>query len=82
MVVTKIEGNRNCAPHRLHGEPMALTNDEGVTYVSVITAPIIADGDVIGAVILAANNPDVKMGQLELKIAETAAGFLGKQIES
>ncbi|OPX87473.1 MAG: Stage V sporulation protein T [Pelotomaculum sp. PtaB.Bin013] len=66
----------------LHAEPMALTSDESVTYISIITAPIIVDGDVVGAVILAANNPDVKMSELELKMAETAAGFLGKQIET
>ncbi|MDF9409430.1 hypothetical protein L7E55_13875 [Pelotomaculum isophthalicicum JI] len=59
-----------------------MTSDESVTYISIITAPIIVDGDVVGAVILAANNPDVKMSELELKMAETAAGFLGKQIET
>lgn len=44
-------------------------------------APIIAEGDPIGAVILASKEPDVKMGELELKLAETAAGFLAKQME-
>ncbi|HHU64158.1 MAG TPA: stage V sporulation protein T [Clostridiales bacterium] len=50
-------------------------------YTSEVIAPIIAEGDPIGAVILLSKDPDVKMGGLEVKIAETAAGFLGKQME-
>ncbi|OPY56821.1 MAG: Stage V sporulation protein T [Pelotomaculum sp. PtaU1.Bin035] len=64
----------------LQEQPVALTSDGGITYTSVITAPIIVEGDIVGAVILAANDPDKKMGQLEFKMVETAAGFLGKQI--
>ncbi|MFO7173126.1 MAG: stage V sporulation T C-terminal domain-containing protein, partial [Bacillota bacterium] len=33
------------------------------------------------AVILCSREPDVTMGDLELKLAETAAGFLAKQME-
>ena len=48
---------------------------------SQIIAPIIAEGDAIGAVIVASKEPNVKMGELELKLAETAASFLAKQME-
>ncbi len=50
-------------------------------YTSEVIAPIISEGDPIGAVILATKEPDVKMGEMELKLAETAAGFLAKQME-
>ncbi|MEW5954090.1 MAG: stage V sporulation protein T [Bacillota bacterium] len=50
-------------------------------YSSEVIAPIIAEGDPIGAVILASREADVKMGEMELKLAETAAGFLAKQME-
>jgi len=50
-------------------------------YSSEVIAPIIAEGDPIGAVILATKEPDLKMGEMELKLAETAAGFLAKQME-
>jgi AbrB family transcriptional regulator (stage V sporulation protein T) len=50
-------------------------------YSSEVIAPIIAEGDPIGAVILATKEPDLKMGDMELKLAETAAGFLAKQME-
>jgi len=44
-------------------------------------APIIAEGDPIGAVILGTNETNRQMGELELKLVETAAGFLAKQME-
>lgn len=48
---------------------------------SQIIAPIIAEGDPIGAVIVASKDNSSKMGDLELKLAETAASFLAKQME-
>lgn len=50
-------------------------------YTAEVIAPIIAEGDPIGAVMLISKEPNIKMGQLELKLAETAAGFLAKQME-
>ncbi|MDA8335661.1 MAG: stage V sporulation protein T [Peptococcaceae bacterium] len=50
-------------------------------YSSEVIAPIIAEGDPIGAVVLASREPNVKMAEMELKLAETAAGFLAKQME-
>jgi len=56
--------------------------EEGrIKYTSEVIAPIIAEGDPIGAVILLSKNPDVKMGDLEVKLAETAASFLARQME-
>jgi AbrB family transcriptional regulator (stage V sporulation protein T) len=49
-------------------------------YAEVI-APIISEGDPIGAVIMGTRTRDVKMADLELKLVETAAGFLAKQME-
>ncbi|OUM85300.1 MAG: stage V sporulation protein T [Bacillus thermozeamaize] len=46
-----------------------------------VVAPIIAGGDPIGAVILLSQETNVRMGELEIKLAETAAGFLGRQME-
>lgn len=50
-------------------------------YSNEVVAPVISQGDPIGTVILMSKNPNVKMGQLEIKLVETAAGFLGKQME-
>lgn len=54
---------------------------EGVRFAAQVVAPIIAEGDPIGSVILASHEPDTKMSEMELKLAETAAGFLAKQME-
>ncbi len=50
-------------------------------FVSEVIAPIIAEGDPIGAVIIGSRDPESKLGPLEQKMAETAAGFLAKQME-
>ncbi len=50
-------------------------------YTSYVVAPINSAGDPIGSVILLNQDSKAKMGELELKMAETAAGFLGKQME-
>jgi AbrB family transcriptional regulator (stage V sporulation protein T) len=58
-----------------------LIKDLTETYGSYVIAPIIAGGDPIGSVILVSKDENVKMGQMEMKMAETAAGFLAKQME-
>lgn len=51
-------------------------------YTSQVIAPIVMQGDPIGAVILISKEPNVVMGDLEVKLTETAGGFLSKQMES
>ena len=55
--------------------------EERWSFTSWVVAPIIAEGDPIGAVVLGTEEPGVEMGQLELKLVETAAGFLARQME-
>ena len=50
-------------------------------YTAGVLVPIVAEGDPIGAVIILSKEANTKMGDLERKIAETAANFLGKQME-
>jgi AbrB family transcriptional regulator, stage V sporulation protein T len=49
-------------------------------FAAEVIAPIISDGEVIGAVIMGTKDRDVKLGDLELKLVETAAGFLSRQM--
>ncbi|MFA4884531.1 MAG: stage V sporulation protein T [Desulfotomaculaceae bacterium] len=58
-----------------------LIEDGECKFSCEVIAPIISEGDPIGAVILASKEPEIKMGEMELKLAETAAGFLAKQME-
>ena len=50
-------------------------------FSSEVIVPIIAEGDTIGSVIFLSMDPNAKMGELESKLAQSAAGFLGKQME-
>jgi len=58
-----------------------IIKDTNETYSSFAMAPIIAGGDPIGSVILINKETGVKMGNMESKMVETAAGFLAKQME-
>lgn len=55
--------------------------DEETKFTAFVVSPIISAGDPIGAVVICSKEPNAEMGELELKLAETAAGFLAKQME-
>lgn len=60
--------------------PVISEEMDGIT--AQVVSPIICEGDAIGAVILMSREPRVKFGDGEVKLATTAAGFLGRQMES
>ena len=43
--------------------------------------PIISQGDVIGSVVLLSKDANTKMGDTELKVVQSAAGFLSSQMD-
>lgn len=55
--------------------------DDHTKYTAQVIAPIVSEGDAIGSIILLSREPNMKMGDTEIKISETAATFLGKQME-
>ena len=59
--------------------PLVSEELEGVT-AQVVTA-IICEGDAIGAVAILSREPRARFGDMEMKLAATAAGFLGRQME-
>ena len=62
--------------------PVLLTdNDMAEKYSSQVIYPIIAEGDTIGTVMLLSTEPTTKMSDVEMKVVQSAAGFLGKQME-
>lgn len=61
-------------------EFVLLVQDENLEFKAQVIYPIIAEGDAIGAVILTSRN-DLKMGEVEQKLASAAASFLGRQME-
>jgi AbrB family transcriptional regulator (stage V sporulation protein T) len=68
-------------PGESNQESAIIEGEDESKYKAEAIAPIIAEGDPIGAVIICSKEENVKMGEMELKLAETAAGFLAKQME-
>ncbi|MBR1779310.1 MAG: AbrB/MazE/SpoVT family DNA-binding domain-containing protein [Clostridia bacterium] len=54
---------------------------EGINRSVVIVYPIIAAGDAIGAILMLSNKEKALPTEVEAKIAQTAAMFIGKQME-
>ena len=57
-----------------------INEDVEECYAQTIS-PVLCEGDAIGAVILFSKDPKMKMGETEQKLASSAAGFLGRQME-
>ena len=51
-------------------------------YWMTVGAPILSEGDVLGCVIFAAPKGSSPAGEVEFKLAQTVAAFLGKQMEN
>ena len=47
-----------------------------------VAAPILSQGDLMGCVMLLLGENDSPLGEADQKLAQTVAGFLGKQMES
>ena len=61
--------------------PVTKNDNRERKYNSQVVYPIISQGDVIGSVILLSKEPNIKMGDTELKVVQSAAGFLGSQMD-
>lgn len=59
-----------------------IVNGELEEYHSQVICPIICEGDAIGAVVITTKENRTKLGDTEIKLADSAAGFLGRQMES
>lgn len=77
-VVEKAMENRQTVYEEKKGEPL-VENHEELTGPYVV-APIVASGDPIGAIIIVSKDKE-SIGEVEKKLAETAAGFLARQME-
>ena len=47
-----------------------------------VAAPILSQGDLMGCVLLLMNEEDAPLAEADQKLAQTVAGFLGRQMES
>ena len=72
MSITAVREDKNFIP-------LVAEEPEGTTAQAVV--PIICEGDAIGAVALLGREPRMRFGEMEMKLAATAASFLGRQME-
>ena len=61
--------------------PITQNDNKERKFNSQVIYPIISDGDVIGSVILLSKEQNTKMGETELKVVQSAAGFLSSQMD-
>ena len=77
----QIMESRRVYRHESGGAAVPVTDSESGFCVSV-AAPVISEGDLMGCVIFASAKNSPPSGEVELKLAQTVAAFLGKQMES
>lgn len=61
--------------------PITKNDNQERKFNSQVIYPIISQGDVIGSVILLSKEQNKKMNETEVKVAQSAAGFLSSQME-
>ena len=61
--------------------PITKNDNKERRFNTQVVYPIISDGDVIGSVILLSKETGTKMTEVEQKVVQSAANFLGRQME-
>ncbi len=77
----QIMESRRVYQHESGGATVPVTDSESGFCVSV-AAPVISEGDLMGCVLFASAKNSPPCGDVEFKLAQTVAAFLGKQMES
>ena len=77
----QIMESRRVYRHESGGASVPVTDSESGFCVSV-AAPVISEGDLMGCVLFASAKNSPPAGDVEFKLAQTVAAFLGKQMES
>ena len=54
----------------------------GAQYRIYCGAPILSEGDVLGCVLFAGTDNDMKNNETHYKLVQTIAGFLGRHMEA
>ena len=83
MEIEELMQNRSKFTSAENGQTIRIAADDSADrYTAQFVAPIIAAGDAIGAVVLFSKEPGAVISQADVKVCETAAGFMGRQMEN
>jgi stage V sporulation protein T len=63
------------------GKPLPVCEDSDKYFVCA-AAPILSEGDVLGSVLFVSTDAEKRTGEIEYKLLQTIAGFLGRHMES
>ena len=77
----KINNRETIMATRGEREFINICEDDLDEYQNEAITPILCEGDIIGSVVLLQNDAKVRMGEVEQKLLQSAAGFLGRQME-
>lgn len=77
-----IDGRDSIVASREERRFVPIVQGDDEEYSSQVISPIICEGDAIGAVIITTKEQKVKFTDADRKLTGSAAGFLGKQMES
>ena len=77
----RVMEGRQIYQHKSAQSPMALCAQDG-RFVVGVAAPILSEGDVLGCVVLAGSEETPEVGEVEYKLVQAVAGFLGRHMES
>jgi len=72
---------RQIYQHKEGEEAVPLCEGES-RFALATAAPILSEGDVLGCVIFAGEGENLQNGEVEYKLAQSIAGFLGRHMES
>ena len=64
------------------GDPPLPVNEGGEKFFLSLACPILSQGDVMGCVLFAGTEGQMSTGEVEYKLVQTVAAFLGKHMES
>jgi AbrB family transcriptional regulator (stage V sporulation protein T) len=68
-------------PRRHNHSGSAVGEGTNCVFVTEVIAPVIVGGDPVGAVILGSRDETASLGDVEEKLAQSAAGFLARHME-
>ena len=77
----ELENRKTISAEAGNRKYVKIVSDQEEDYPCEVISPILCEGDVIGGVLLLAKEEKKKFGELEQRMADCAAGFLGKQME-
>ena len=64
-----------------HGDAIRRPRKVSGIYSAQIVAPILADGEIVGGLILLSRESGLQMTDIDQKVAETTANIIGRQME-